>query len=71
MIAQSITSAPGLILASPFLRAQATAQATTALHPAAVFETWPIHELTCLAPARCVDTTLAQRRSWVEAYWER
>lgn len=22
-------------------------------------------------PARCVDTTDAQRRSWVEAYWER
>lgn len=21
-------------------------------------------------PARCVDMTVAQRRSWVEAYWE-
>ncbi len=51
MVAQSITSAPGLILASPFLRAQATALATTALYPAAAFETWPIHEFTYLARA--------------------
>ncbi|MFJ4260243.1 histidine phosphatase family protein [Pseudomonas monteilii] len=71
MVAQSITSAPGLILASPFIRAQATAQATTALYPDTAFETWPVHEFTYLAPARCVDTTLAQRRGWVDAYWQR
>ena len=70
-VAQSITSAPGLILASPFLRAQATALATAAIYPSAAFETWPIQEFTYLAPERCVDTTLAQRRDWVEAYWER
>lgn len=71
MVAQSVTSAPGLILASPFLRAQATALATTALYRAAVVETWPVHEFTYLAPARCVDTTLAQRRGWVDACWQR
>ncbi|HDS1819280.1 TPA: phosphoglycerate mutase family protein [Pseudomonas putida] len=71
MVAHSHTSAPDLIIASPFLRAQATAQASTALYPGAAFETWPIHEFTYLAPARCVDTTLAQRRGWVDAYWER
>ncbi|MDF3926333.1 histidine phosphatase family protein [Pseudomonas putida] len=71
IVAQSITSAPGLILASPFLRAQATALATTTLYPGAAFETWPIHEFTYLASARCVDTTLAQRRGWVDAYWQR
>ena len=71
MIAHFHTSAPDLIVASPFLRAQATAQATTAIYPSAAFETWPIHEFTYLAPARCVDTTLAQRRGWVDAYWER
>ena len=31
-VAQSITSAPGLILASPFLRAQATALALSLIH---------------------------------------
>ncbi|MFT2157985.1 histidine phosphatase family protein [Pseudomonas putida] len=71
MVAQSITSAPGLILASPFLRAQATALPTTALYPAVALETWPIHEFTYPAPTRCVYTALAQRRGWVEAYWER
>lgn len=70
-VAQSITSAPGLILTSPFLRAQVTALATTALYPDAAFETWPVHEFTYLAPSRCVDTTVAQRRGWVEAYWQR
>lgn len=70
-VARSFTSAPELIVASPFLRAQATALATTALYPTAAFEIWPIHEFTYLAPARCVDTTLAQRRGWVEAYWQR
>lgn len=64
-VARSFTSAPELIAASPFLRAQATALATTALYPTATFETWPIHEFTYLTPARCVDTTLAQRRGWV------
>lgn len=71
VVARSFTNAPGLIVASPFLRAQATALATTALYPAAAFETWPIQEFTYLAPARCLDTTLAQRRGWVEAYWQR
>ncbi|WP_034048528.1 histidine phosphatase family protein [Pseudomonas aeruginosa] len=71
IVAHSHANAPDLIIASPFLRAQATAQATSALYPGATFETWPIHEFTYLAPARCVDTTLAQRRDWVDAYWQR
>ncbi|WP_347929178.1 histidine phosphatase family protein [Pseudomonas helvetica] len=71
LVARSLTIARGLVVTSPFLRAQATALATTALYPTAVFETWPIHEFTYLAPARCVDTTLAQRRGWVDAYWQR
>lgn len=70
-LARSFTRASELIVASPFLRAQATALATTALYPAAAFETWPIHEFTYLAPARCVDTTLEQRRGWVDTYWQR
>lgn len=50
MVAQSITSAPGLILASPFLRAQATALATTAIYRDAAFETWPVGLLVSNAP---------------------
>lgn len=34
-------------------------------------ETWPTQEFTYLEPGRCVDTTVAQRREWVDAYWSR
>jgi hypothetical protein len=32
-------------------------------------ETWPVQEFTYLEPARCVNTSVAQRRSWVREYW--
>jgi broad specificity phosphatase PhoE len=69
LVARSFTHAPALIVASPFSRAQATAMATVAAFPATQLETWPIHEFTYLEPARCANTTVAQRRNWVEAYW--
>lgn len=69
LMAQSFNNAPALIIASPFARTQATAKATAAAFPATPLETWPIHEFTYLEPARCANTTVAQRRDWVEAYW--
>lgn len=45
--------------------------ATVAAFPTAPFETWPIQEFTYLEPARCANTTVAQRKEWVEAYWAR
>jgi len=62
---------PGLIVVSPFLRAQATAQPLRARWPAAPVETWPIQEFSYLAPARCRGTTADGRRPWVRDYWER
>lgn len=69
VIAGSLSKAPDLIVASPLARAHATAQATAATFPGTPFETWAIEEFTYLAPERCVDTTVAQRKSWVDAYW--
>jgi 2,3-bisphosphoglycerate-dependent phosphoglycerate mutase len=69
LVTGSFVQAPDLIVASPFSRAQATAMQTVAAFPSAPFEIWPIHELTYLEPARCANTTVAQRRNWVEAYW--
>jgi probable phosphoglycerate mutase len=69
LVAGSFAQPPGLIVASPFSRAQATAMATVTALPGAPFETWPIQEFTYLEPARCINTTVAQRRHWVEAYW--
>ncbi|MBA5955882.1 histidine phosphatase family protein [Pseudomonas lactis] len=71
LVAKSFVNAPDLIVASPFSRAQATAMATVAAFSTVPFETWPIHEFTYLEPARCANTTVAQRREWVDAYWSR
>jgi len=71
MIARSFSVAPDLIVASPFARAQSTAHETAATFPETALETWPIEEFTYLAPDRCIDTTLAQRKNWVDAYWLR
>lgn len=69
VVARSFPVAPDVIIASPFARAQTTAQATVAAFPATVVETWPIQEFTYLAPERCIDTTVAQRKNWVDTYW--
>ena len=51
-IADSITSAPDLIISSPFERAIATALPTTERFPHVPFETWPVEEFTYLSPNR-------------------
>lgn len=70
-VATSFVHAPDLLVASPFSRAQATAMTTVAAFSNVPFETWPIHEFTYLEPTRCANTTVSQRRGWVEAYWAR
>jgi probable phosphoglycerate mutase len=68
-IALSFVEPPELIVASPFSRAQATAAPTIEAFPLVPFETWPIQEFTYLEPARCENTSVAHRRSWVDGYW--
>ena len=68
-VAQSVGSAPELIIASPFSRARTTADATIFVFPDAPFETWPTEEFTYLDPTRCVNTTVGQRKAWVDQYW--
>lgn len=69
LVLKSFAKAPNLIVASAFSRAQSTAMVTLAAFPGTPFETWPIHEFTYLEPARCINTTVAQRRDWVNSYW--
>lgn len=71
LVAHSFNHAPELIVASPFSRARSTAMATVSRFVAIPLEIWPVHEFTYLEPARCVNTTVAQRRAWVEEYWTR
>jgi broad specificity phosphatase PhoE len=68
-LAGKVERQPDLLIVSPFLRSQATAEPIRARWPQAPCETWPIHELTYLSPARCVGTTRATRQPWVDAYW--
>ena len=68
-VAHSFANAPDLIVTSPFSRALSTAQLTVSAFPSVPMETWPVQEFTYLKPARCVNTTVAQRRDWVKEYW--
>jgi len=70
-VADRVQHQPDLLIASSFLRASETADPIRARWPLVRCETWPIHELTYLSPARCVGTTAETRRPWVEEYWHR
>lgn len=70
-LAERLTRGPDLLLTSPFLRAQATAEPIRKRWPQVPQETWPIEEFSYLSPQRCRDTTVEMRRPWVRAYWER
>jgi len=69
-LAASWSQAPSLIVASPYIRTQLTAQPTRDRFPEAPFEIWPIQEFTYLNPNNLTGTTAAQRQPLVEAYWK-
>ena len=71
-LALQIPEEPGLIVTSPYLRAQQTAMLTIGRFPNAATGIWDcIHEFVYLAPATCVGTTFTQRRPRVIAYWRK
>jgi broad specificity phosphatase PhoE len=70
-VARRVERRPDLLIVSPFLRAQATADPIRARWPSVPCEIWPIQELTYLSPARCTGTTAEMRRPWIEEYWRR
>lgn len=68
-LADKVRRQPDLVIVSPCLRARETAEPILARWPQVRSETWPIHELTYLSPARCQGTTAETRGPMVEAYW--
>jgi broad specificity phosphatase PhoE len=70
VFAGSITSAPDLIISSPFERSIATALPTTERFSHVPFEMWPVEEFTYLSPTRFAGTTQADRKPHAENYWE-
>ncbi len=68
-VAASWDRPPTLIVTSPYLRTQQTAQPTIERFPAVPVETWPIEEFTYLQPARWNGTRSAERMPHLEGYW--
>jgi probable phosphoglycerate mutase len=66
-----ISMIPSLIVFSPYLRTQQTAQPTMQLFPQAECQELDIQEFTFLSPILCQNTTRLQRRPMVAEYWKR
>ncbi len=69
-LALQITKEPALIICSPFLRAQQSAEPTRQRYPQVPCQIWPVQEFTYLSPERCANSTAAERRPRVMAYWQ-
>jgi broad specificity phosphatase PhoE len=39
------------------------------LFPSVPVEIWPIEEFTYLEPSKCANTTVIERKAWVDRYW--
>lgn len=68
-LAASIVEAPDLIICSPMLRTQQTAEPTRRKFPAVPVRVLDVGEFTCLSPVLCSGTTLDERRTWRDEYW--
>ena len=62
---------PDLVVCSPYLRAQQTAQPLMQRYPHAKREIWPVQEFTYLAPERCRGTTVQERQPMATVFWDR
>lgn len=70
-VSKIIPETPSLIVDSPYIRTQQTAQPTLRRFPQVENQKWNIQEFTFLSPEVCRNTTASQRRPWVKEYWER
>ena len=68
-IAANWIATPNLIVTSPYLRAQQTAQPTIQRFPDAIVEVWPVQEFTYLQPDRWNGTLSVERMPHIERYW--
>jgi broad specificity phosphatase PhoE len=68
-VATNWTQIPNLIVTSPYLRTQQTAQPTIDRFLDVSVEVWPIQEFTYLQPSRWNGTRSIERLPYIEAYW--
>lgn len=69
-LAEREIAAPDLLICSPYRRALDSAAPLMRRFPAVPLETWPVEEFTPLAAAGWRNTTAADRRGAVDAYWQ-
>jgi 2,3-bisphosphoglycerate-dependent phosphoglycerate mutase len=69
--AERVDCRPTLIIASPFLRAQQTAEPLRQRFPDVPVEEWPIQEFTFLEPSLHQNTSEVDRDPHVSTYWQR
>ncbi|HBB32040.1 MAG TPA: histidine phosphatase family protein [Cyanobacteria bacterium UBA8803] len=70
-IPTAVKQSPDLIVTSPYLRTQLTAQPLIEQFPNTPIEVWQIQEFTYLTLPLDQPTTLLMRRPLTKAYWER
>ncbi len=70
-VVHAFTQKPSLIVVSPFLRAQQTAEPTIAHFSPVACEEWPVYEFTYLDPAHYFQTTGEQRGPVAQSYWQK
>jgi broad specificity phosphatase PhoE len=68
-VAANWIAAPDLIVTSPYLRAQQTAQPTIERFSKVPVEVWPVQEFTYLQPDRWNGTLSVERMPHIERYW--
>lgn len=67
----SFSVAPELIITSSYTRTRQTAAPLLKKYKNVPREEWSIQEFTYLSLERCFNTTMLDRRPWVEKYWEK
>ena len=70
-VALKVDFKPDLIITSPYIRTQQTAEPMIQMYPDVPVEIWEVQEFTFLDAGKCKGTTIADRRPMVNAYFQR
>ncbi|WP_252579958.1 histidine phosphatase family protein [Legionella lytica] len=69
--AAHIIETPDLIICSPFIRAQESANYISQIWPTVPLNIWPIQELIYLSPAKMFPLSPAERKARITDYWQK
>lgn len=69
--ALTVVEPPSLIVTSPYVRTQLTAEPLIKRYPQVAVEEWPVHEFTYLNPIHYSGTTETERGIHAHEYWSR